>query len=139
MTIRSVLARWAAPLLLVVIAVVQIARVHAVDQSSWSGVGMGMFATIDGEDTRWVRGRLLGPGQDEDVVFPPADLADEAFDARVVPTAERVRDLARRWAARLDGPATLVVEVWGPRFHRSPTSVTAELLEAEEVEVPDRG
>lgn len=103
----------AVPALLVVVALLQIVRVDRLDQSSWSGVGFGMFATVDNETSRTVRGYQ----RDGDVLRPvplPPELDREAFELRVVPSDERARTLARSWAAHADGSAdAFVVEVWG--------------------------
>lgn len=89
------------PALLIVVAVVHTVRVEQSDQSTWSGAGFGMFATIDGENTRTVRGFVTGAGDDREVPVPAA-LQREAFEVAVLPTAERVEALAERWSDTLD-------------------------------------
>lgn len=60
-----------------------------------------MFATIDGENTRTVRGFVTGADDDREVPVPAA-LQREAFEVAVLPTAERVEALAERWSDTLD-------------------------------------
>jgi len=104
-----------APAVLVVVALLQISRVRELDQSSWSGAGFGMFATIDNESFRLVRGWVL----DEDGQRPvplPHELERAAFELQVVPTEERAQGLARRWQEIAAPDTGFVVEVWGISF-----------------------
>ncbi|QGG95461.1 hypothetical protein [Actinomarinicola tropica] len=102
------------PLLLSTVALTQIARAHVLDQSPWSGAGFGMFAQIDGETTRTVRGWIVEDGATTAVPIP-ADLERAAFELAVVPTEERADELARRWRRQIGAPesASMRVEVWG--------------------------
>lgn len=86
-------AVWAAPLVLVVVAVVQIVRVHTLDQSSWVGVGFGMFATYESEQTRFVQATLtLDDGAVVAVSVPDGegDLVREVLEVPTDANAERL-------------------------------------------------
>ena len=129
-TWRRRAAAWAAPLLLVAIAVLQIVRVHRHRQSTWAGVGFGMFATIDGHASRFVRGFVTDAAGERYVQLPRA-LADEACAARVVPTDERARRIAERWLSLSPPCVTSVrVEVWGYGFDRTTRSLSIHRLAA---------
>jgi hypothetical protein len=100
------------PALLATIACVQIARVHTLDQSPWSGAGFGMFATIDGETTRSIHGVVVSGDETTEAALPE-NLRRSAFELAVVPTESATDELAERWAEELDLPddAHLVVSV----------------------------
>lgn len=89
------------PALLCVVVLVHTIRVEQSDQSTWSGAGFGMFATIDGEGSRSVRGFVTGGGDDREVPVP-VSLQRDAFEVAVLPTSGRVEALAERWADELD-------------------------------------
>jgi hypothetical protein len=131
---RDLVLALAAPTLLVLVALVQVQRVAQLDQSSWSGAGFGMFATIDGDNYRSVRGYVRTPEGLERVPLP-RELTRQGFEVRVVPTDRRARALARAWQSELgpDAPP-LVVEVWRLRFDPAEPSVQSELMRR--VEIP---
>jgi hypothetical protein len=106
-----------APGLLALVASLAVYRVQAHDQSTWSGVGFGMFATIDNETTRQIRAELSTGGERRPVAVP-AELEEAARGVAVVPTLERLEALARRWVDRDEVPpgATLAVALWEMRF-----------------------
>lgn len=84
-----------APAVLVVVALLQGARVHTLDQSAWSGVGFAMFSRFEAEHTRTVDFRLTRDGKT--TTKPPPTWPDDAvYDAKVVPTDDEARRLARR-------------------------------------------
>ena len=114
---RARLVSLVAPTLLVLVASLAVYRVQAHDQSTWSGVGFGMFATIDNETTRQIRAELVIGGERRPVPVPP-ELEEAAFAVAVVPTPERLEALARRWADRDDVPpgATIALGLWEMRF-----------------------
>lgn len=98
------------PVLLATIALVQIARVHTLDQSPWSGAGFGMFASIDGETSRSVVGVVVTDDGATDASLP-RELRRQAFELAVVPSASAADDLAERWAEVLQLPEGEHVEV----------------------------
>jgi hypothetical protein len=116
--LRSRPARhYAVPLLLAAVATLQLIRAHTLDQSSWSGGGFGMFATYENEDSRFLRVWVLTDDGEEQGSLP-SGVAHEAFEARVVPTGERLDALARLLDTKVGGRESLGVrvEVWGVRF-----------------------
>lgn len=86
-----------APLLLVVVAVVQWWRVAEYDQSSWSGVGFGMFATFGEQGNRRVRVDVTVDGTTLPALAV-ADIAAELDHLRTVPSAAATRHAAARLA-----------------------------------------
>jgi hypothetical protein len=124
---------WIAPALLVVVALTQIWRVHELDQSSWSGAGFGMFATIDSETFRPVRGWVVDDEGSRPVALP-AELERAAFELQVVPTEDRARALAERWRDLVaKGRGRFVVEVWRLQFDSSSTHLNVETLRRVEI------
>lgn len=122
---RDLLLSVVAPLLLVCVALLQVYRVNTLDQSSWSGAGFGMFATIDNETYRLIRGYVVEPAGEQRVVLP-GELTRQAFEVRVVPTDSRVRALAEAWRERAAvGDQPFAVEVWTLDFDSDTPSLTA--------------
>jgi hypothetical protein len=116
--LRSMAARhYAVPVLLAAVATLQLVRAHTLEQSSWSGGGFGMFATYENEDSRFLRLWLLTADGEERRSLP-SGVAHEAFEARAVPTGERLDALARLVDRNLGGRDALGVrvEVWGVHF-----------------------
>ncbi len=81
----------AAPVLLCVVAAVQITRVICCDQCPWLGGGFGMFATPDSRHARFVKVYLLT----KDCEIPADDpwLLETAV-ARTAPTADNLERVA---------------------------------------------
>ncbi len=102
---------WAAPLLLVAVAALAIARYHVVHQSSWQGFGFGMFATHEYEMSRTVRITALVDGV-ETTVDVPADLRRLESKVLVAPGDPEATALADALRADL-GADRIVLEVWG--------------------------
>ena len=100
---RDLLRSLAVPALLAAIAIVQIVRVHQIEQSPWSGAGFGMFASIDGETSRTIRGVVVSGGDTTDSELPE-HLRRAAFELVVVPSSAAADELAERWAEALDLP-----------------------------------
>lgn len=61
-TFRRGAAFWLAPGLLIVIALVQLARVHMGTLTPWKGGGFGMFSSFEGPDSRFIKVYLLTKG-----------------------------------------------------------------------------
>ncbi|MFP5318134.1 MAG: hypothetical protein ACLGI2_07535 [Acidimicrobiia bacterium] len=118
-TIPQRVAGLVVPLILVAVALFQVRQATVNDQSSWSGAGFGMFATIDNEDSRFLRGYVL-EAAGERLVGLPRSLAEEALAVRVLPTADRLHALARRWRVAIPGAsqAALRALAGGPRRRR---------------------
>lgn len=95
---REALSWLVAPLLLVTVAVVQFSVVIVHDLSTWSGVGFGMFASIDNEQTRAVSLSVELDGGTFRV--PSAVLGGRGFELRVLPAESHLRDAAVDLLAR---------------------------------------
>lgn len=95
-----------APVVLVAIALVAIVRFHTDAQSSWQGVGFGMFATYDNVTSRSVR--ILVDGER---VAPPSALTDDVERAKTRPLGTGPGDIADA-VARIVPGADVRVEVW---------------------------
>ena len=110
---RDLALALAIPALLVAVAVLQLVRVHRYDQSSWSGIGFGMFATYESATTRFVRAYVDTPSGRRMVELPPG-LDDELRLARVVPTAAKLRPLAEAVLERhrAAGATSARLELW---------------------------
>jgi hypothetical protein len=106
-------------LLLVSVALLQIALAHTVGLSPWKGGGFGMFSTTDRAEGRYLRVFVRAPGRHEELRLAP-ELRDPATRAAVLPTTARLERLARdvgRHERRAGRPATTVrVEVWRAEF-----------------------
>jgi hypothetical protein len=97
------LSLYCAPLLLALVAGVQIYRAFAYGQSSWKGGGFGMFASLDAPDSCVVR-IYLSTGGGEKRVLAPEALRKAGRLLRTVPTqanlARFTGHLARqKWVA----------------------------------------
>lgn len=105
------------PLVLLSVAALQIARVVAIDQSSWQGAGFGMFATYDFDDTRAVVAIAVGEdGSGELLPVEPIGI-DRYRRARVTPTDEILREIGRRLVPTAPaGTQRVRIEVRGPRL-----------------------
>lgn len=120
-----------APAILVVVALVQIVRARTLDQSSWAGVGFGMFATIDNHGSRFVRGTVDPGAESARSAAPPASLDDEAVAVRVVPNESRARALAEAWLSVAPAESRAVhVELWGVALDPHGPSLSAHRLVA---------
>jgi hypothetical protein len=101
------MATWlAAPVLLVAVGLVQWWRVDRLDQSTWSGVGFGMFATFENDTNRFVAVTVEVDGERRRAAVPD-DLRSDADELLIVPSAGATRAMAddlaaRRWTVRAD-------------------------------------
>jgi hypothetical protein len=125
-----------APVLLVIVGLFSVFQYVHHDQSSWSGAGFGMFATIDGEATRSVRGYLAKDG-DRKPEELPSKLDRQAFEVQVLPTEKRLLDLGRDWLEAIEaGPdARMIVEVWGVEFDAHRVVLSRILIRSVQVEM----
>ncbi|MGH7803022.1 MAG: hypothetical protein ACREQJ_01635 [Candidatus Binatia bacterium] len=130
----------AAPVLLLLVAANHLYQVRANGMTPWKGGGFGMFSTLD---VRFIRVRLLGDSRDRALRIPP-EAKEHAAAVREVPTRDRVRELARAVARRLNRSAAqppgrharsdVRVEVWRARFEPGRTELHAEKIAEEIVE-----
>lgn len=87
-----------APLLLVTVALLQLALAHTQLLSPWKGGGFGMFSTVDSPGARFLRLRLLT----EMGTLPlqtPVLLQDDASRLRTLPTESAMLVYSRQLAA----------------------------------------
>lgn len=99
------------PLLMTLVAGVAIYRYHQVDQSSWQGVGFGMFATYEYTPARAVRLEVVTAGVVSRPPVPPG-LEDEVERVLTAPGDDHTRALAQVVLERLDADE-VELEVWG--------------------------
>lgn len=128
---------YVAPALLVLVAAVHLVRVDRLDQSTWSGFGFGMFATIDSEEHRVVRAAAIVSGDEVPVPVPGA-LRREAFELRSVPTERRAAAFAEALAdagALPEGSDQVIVEVWAADLERDPLALSIRLVRRVHVEL----
>lgn len=100
----------AAPVLLIVIALLGAARSAILDQSSWQGASFGMFATYDNRTTRVVVVQVEEDGVVQAVPVP-AELRPEADRLLVVPSQPAADSLADRVLQSSDHHQRAIVEV----------------------------
>jgi len=97
---RDVVIAWVTPVLLVLLAVTQIAQASTRDLTPWKGGGFGMFASTDGLNYRAVQARFLTT--DEPITIAVHDFGDEEraawrfTHARAMPDERRVARLVER-------------------------------------------
>ena len=107
------------PLLLVVVACVQIGLARFTPLTPWKGGGFGMFATTDGASNRETDVLVTAAERSQELEVPPS-LADAAAACEALPTERCLAALARRLAdreRRHGRPvATVRVRVWRTEF-----------------------
>lgn len=111
MSRRDRLLVLAAPLILVLIAGLAVVRYHRVDQSSWQGIGFGMFSTYEYPPARTIRVTTVANGTPERVPVPD-ELARLGTRVLVAPGDPETERLAGEMLERTDADR-IVVEVWG--------------------------
>lgn len=121
-------------LLLVVVAIAQIALARSQGLLAWKGGGFGMFATVDGVELREVRARA----RDGATIEIPTGVFREERRARIHPSAHNLDALARAIeaesgeaggaAAGFEVVEVDVVEVWRTRIDGDPLLPTRERL-----------
>jgi hypothetical protein len=105
--------------LLVSVALLQVALAQTAGLSPWKGGGFGMFSTTDRAEGRYLRVFVRAPGRHEELRLAP-ELRDPATRVAVLPTTARLEQFARdvgRHERRAGRPASSVrVEVWRAEF-----------------------
>lgn len=100
---------YAAPIVLVFIAALQIVRAHLYSQSPWKGGGFGMFASNSSPGSFYLRTFVITPDGAEAKASTPGRLSRFASLVRTVPTAENL----------LRYTVALTRETWVPYdYHR---------------------
>lgn len=112
------------PAMVVAVAGLGTWRYHHLDQTSWRGGTLGMFATVDGSTNRLVRG-ILRDGQ---IVLVPGSISDEGERARVTPTDANLRRLADAWLNVENGSELERIEVLRTEFDPEGPSVRLGLV-----------
>ena len=87
------------PLLLTVVALLQIVLARTADLTAWKGGGFGMFSTLDHGAYRGVDIVVDAPDRSESLEIPPS-LEIAAARAAAFPVDWLMRDLAERVVAR---------------------------------------
>lgn len=87
------------PLLLTVVALLQIVLARTADLTAWKGGGFGMFSTLDHGAYRSVDIVVDAPDRSESLEIPPS-LEIAAARAAAFPVDRLMRDLARGVGAR---------------------------------------
>lgn len=116
------MTRWLPAILLVAIALHQIARAEMASLSPWKGGGFGMFATTD----RGLNRRVLAFALSDDGAVRlsiPGDRANLVQRARALPDPRRLERLAAALgeaaAERVPGARAVRVEVWRIAYDRA--------------------
>lgn len=147
MTVQALAARLVPlpALLLVAVALVQIALAQTKQLSAWSGGGFGMFATTDSPARRHLHAWALRPGLREELEIPPT-LEMEARRALAFPVAWRLQPLARELArieAEEGDPGAapidaIVLQVFRVAYDATTLAPSGELVGSLEVPVGAR-
>lgn len=107
--------KYTAPVLLTLLACIQLVLGLRFDLTPWKGGGFGMFSTVDRPRARQVRCNLVGGNNDVPLAIP-AELSDLSESVKTNPTGRKMKRLGRRIADtvedRLPGLETVRVEVW---------------------------
>jgi hypothetical protein len=129
---------WLPSMLLVSIACTQIVLARAADLSPWKGGGFGMFATIDGTSTRYVRLYVRAPERSEEVAMQ-SSFEDAAARAQLCPSRSLMTRLANVVAARERrygrAVTSVTVQVWRTTIEGSALRATDRLLRELSVDV----
>ena len=112
-----------APLLLLALALAQIAGFAGFGLSPWKGGGFGMFSTNDHGGFRSVRVIELAASGERRVALPPA-LERMQRDAREAPYPANLERLAAELRRTTPHLGPLRVEIWRTQF--SPKDLTPE-------------
>ncbi|HZM93507.1 MAG TPA: hypothetical protein VFB92_08805 [Vicinamibacterales bacterium] len=115
------LAKWLPPVLLVVVAALQVGLAQTVDLTAWKGGGFGMFSTLDHGAYRGVDIVVDAPDRSESLEIP-LSLETAAARAAACPTGGLLRALAEGIAAREQRYQRVVTRVtvtaWRTDFDR---------------------
>ena len=124
-------SRFVAPMLLAIVAVIQIGLTRSVDLTPWKGGGFGMFSTLDHGAYRGVRVVVDTPERSESIEVPPS-LETAAARAAACPADWLLRALAEGVAAREErydrAVSRVTLTVWRAEFDRRTLRASERLL-----------
>lgn len=118
------------PLVVLLMAAIGTWRYHRLDQTSWRGGTLGMFATIDSPSNRLVRGVMA----DGTIVLVPTQLEQDASRALVTPTERNLERLANSWQRAEPSSDLVLVEVYRTVFDPSGPTIRLDLIRAHPVD-----
>lgn len=99
------------PAVLVLVVTLAVVRYHRVDQSSWQGIGFGMFATYEYTPARTARVVATVDGERTEVGVP-GDMRDRLERVLVAPGDDDAVELARMLLDR-HGASALELQILG--------------------------
>jgi hypothetical protein len=91
--LSKVATHWLPPVVLIVIALIQLLECHAGNLTPWKGGGFGMFSTSDGVDARFIKAYLIMNKGDMPVSVPSIFGREEQL-VRTWPDKKQLTDLA---------------------------------------------
>jgi len=125
--------------LLVVVALCQVALAKTVGLTPWKGGGFGMFSTLDHGAYRGVVAIIEAPDRSETLEIPPS-LEELAARAAACPSSWLLGELARGIVARerrYERPvATVRLSVWQTNFDVTTLAASERTLRTFEYHVP---
>ena len=131
------MSRFVAPILLVLVASLQIVLAESADLSPWLGGGFGMFATIDSRDERHLLVIVESPGLTRHPQIPE-DLRDWESRVRAFPTASRMQAFAEALLARererIPGVEGVRLELWRNQRTRGSLALSESLVRSARAE-----
>ena len=121
-----------APLLLVLVALLQIGRAAAIDQSSYAGFGFGMFATYENELSRWIDVEITDGEGATRTVEPDDQLELIALE---VPTDGHLVAIAREVIESNPDATAVTATIWAVAVDGRPLKLTPDPLTSVTIEV----
>lgn len=131
-------------LLLVAVALVQLALAHTASLSPWSGGGFGMFSSTDSWSRRHLHAWAMRPGLQTELALPP-ELDESVRRALALPDGPQLRALAASLAQmeREHGDPdaapleAIALQVWRVHYDAETLAPSGELLAGVEIPVGD--
>jgi len=134
-----VVSKWVPPVLLIVVAVIQVSLAQTVDLTAWKGGGFGMFSTLDHGAYRGVDILIDAPDRSESLEIP-SSLETAAARAAACPTDGLLRALAEGVAAREQryqrAVSRVTVTAWRTDFDRGTLQASERPLRTFIYDVP---
>ena len=143
---QPLVARYAAPTILLIVAIHQLTLVHTTQLSRWRGGGFGMYSEIHPKYRRiWAQTGQQSetrqePSKSESLTGStnvPPTLRLLALDATRLPSRRNLEKVQNALSSvrRIDGTTETVIQVWGLSFNIAKGTIQYVLL-AEEVFSP---